>query len=90
MSNSKTIKTNYILEIYEPGDDSCVAAHFESETPFVPLSKGEYINPGLFTMTDTRSTLEVVSIEHIFWEIDGSHQTQKVCIRTKIADNPFK
>lgn len=90
MSNSRNIKTNYILEIYEPEDDSCIAAHFESSTPFIPLSRGEYIHPGLFKETDTRSILEVVSVEHILFETNGCDQTQKVCIRTKIASNPFK
>ncbi len=90
MQDDDTLKTTYTLEIYEPDDDSCVVAVFESDTPFIPLAKGEYIHPGFFEMTDTKEILEVVSVEHILWKIEGSHQTQKVCVRTKMASNPFK
>ena len=88
MSEPK-LPTRYVLEIYEPEDDSCVAAFFNSHQPFMSLSKGDYINPGMFVMTETRDTLEVVSVEHILWEIEDSHVAQKVCIRTKIAEQPF-
>lgn len=90
MLDDDTLKTTYVLEIYEPDDDSCVAAVFESKTPFISLSKGDYIHPGFFELSETKEILEVVSIEHIFWKIEDSHQTQKICIRTKIASSPFK
>ncbi len=83
------LPTKYILEIYEPGDDSCVAAVFDSDTPFMPLAEGEFINTSSFTMSTPQGILQVVSVEHILWVIEGSHQTQKVCIRTKKAENPF-
>ena len=85
----KKIPTEYILEIYEPDDDSCVAAAFKSDTPFMPASKGDYINTEGFTMSETKGILEVVSAEHLFWEIEGDHFTQKVCVRTKKVENPF-
>ena len=83
------LATKYILEIYEPDDDSCVAAVFSSDTPFMPLAKGEYINTSVFTMSNPQGILQVVSVEHMLWEIEKSHQTQKVCIRTKKVKDPF-
>lgn len=86
----KKIPTEYILEIYEPDDDSCVAASFKSDSPFMSVAKGDYINPDGFTMSEPKDILEVVSVEHLFWEIEGDHFTQKVCVRTKRAENPFE
>lgn len=85
----KNLPTRYTLEIYEPDDDSCVAAVYSSDTPFMDVSKGDYINTSMFSMSDPQGILEVVSVEHIFWVIEGGHQAQKVCIRTKPAANPF-
>lgn len=90
MANDQSLKTKYILEIYEPNNDSCVAASFESETPFMSLAKGDYLHPGFYEMTDTRDILEIVSLEHIFYKVEDSHQTQKVCVRTKVAVQPFE
>lgn len=87
--NKPNLTTKYVLEIYEPDDDSCVAAVFSSDTPFMPLAKGEYINTASFTESVPQGILQVVSVEHLLWEIEKSHQTQKVCIRTIKADNPF-
>ncbi len=80
----------YTLEIYEPDDDSAVAAVFKSNTPFMPLAKGDYINTSSFTMSAPQGILVVISVEHILWEIEGKHLAQKVCIRTSKVDNPFK
>ena len=55
----------------------------------MPVSKGDYINTEGFTMSETKGILEVVSAEHLFWEIEGDHFTQKVCVRTKKVENPF-
>jgi hypothetical protein len=86
----KKLPTEYTLEIYEPDDDSCVAAVFKSDTPFMPVAKGEYINTSGFTMSEAQGVLQVVSVEHLFWEVEGDHVAQKVCVRTKRAENPFE
>lgn len=83
------LPVEYTLEIYEPDDDSCVAAVYKSDMPFMPLAKGDFINTSAFTMSDPQGILEVVSVEHIFWELENKHIAQKVCIRTKKAENPF-
>ncbi len=88
--SANNLPCKYVLEIYEPEDDTLVVAAYESDTPFIPLAKGEYINSSTFTMSANQGILEVVSVEHMFWEIAGAHQTQKVCIRTKKAENPFE
>jgi len=84
------LTTKYVLEIYEPNDDSRIAAVFTSDTPFMTIAKGEYINTSAFTMSNPHKVLEVVSVEHILWVIEGHHRSQKVCVRTTTVENPFK
>lgn len=38
------MKTQYILEIYDPEDLSCVAGLYESSTPFGALNVGDEIS----------------------------------------------
>ena len=76
------LRIDYTLEIYEPDDDSCVAAVFHSDKPFMTIAKGDYINTSFFTLSTPQGHLVATSVEHIIWEIPNSHQTQKVCIRT--------
>ncbi|MDQ6997272.1 MAG: hypothetical protein Q9M17_00990 [Mariprofundus sp.] len=84
------LTTKYVLEIYEPNDDSRIAAVFTSGTPFMTISKGEYINTSAFTMSNPHKVLKVTSVEHILWEVEGRHRSQKICIRTNTVENPFK
>lgn len=75
------------LEIYEPNDNSCVAAIFHSDTTVMSVARGDYINTGMFTMSELEGLLQVTSVEHIIWELEGKHQTQKVCVRTAKVGN---
>lgn len=81
--SDNNLPTQYTIEIYEPNDDSCVAAVYHSKTPFMPIAQGDFINTSMFNMSAPQGILEVASVEHIFWIIEGKHQTQKTCIRTK-------
>lgn len=81
----ENLPTNYVLEIYEPEDDRTVAGVFDSNTPFMAISKGDYINTSIFPESSFPGLLQVTSVEHILFEIENSHQTHKVCLCTKKA-----
>ncbi|MEB7889190.1 hypothetical protein NGK36_07745 [Hafnia alvei] len=78
------MKTQYYLEIYEPEDSSCVAGYFESDTPFGALNIGEQINGASLNNTEEKKHLRIKDIQHIFWEIEGSHLAHKICVYTEI------
>ena len=79
------MKTEYHLEIYEPGDNSCVAASYQSNTPLATLCVGDTIHGGLLNLSDSQKNLRVISIQHILWTIEGSHTAHKVCVSTELA-----
>ena len=77
------MKTEYHLEIYEPDDSSCVAASYQSETPFTALNVGDAIHGGSMNHSETNKTVRVKDIQHIFWEVEGSHTAHKLCVFTE-------
>jgi hypothetical protein len=80
----------YSLEIYSPNSTLDVIATFEADSPFISIEKGHILNPAFFSSYDNsrRMTLQVINVEHIIWQHEGSKQpTQKVCIFTKEIDN---
>lgn len=77
------MKTNHYIEIYEPNDNSCVAAHYESETPFGALHVGDEINGASLNNTSDKRHLRITDIQHIFWEIEDSHIAHKICVYTE-------
>lgn len=77
------MKTEYHLEIYEPDDSSCVAASYQSNTPFSTLNIGDAIHGGSMNLSDTNKTVRVKDIQHIFWEIKDSHVAHKICVFTE-------
>jgi hypothetical protein len=79
---TKELKTDYILEIYEPNDESCVAGIHYSSMPFMNFSKGDYINPMMLNQAIKPVAVQITSVEHLFWEAEGSHKTHKLCLRT--------
>lgn len=84
MANDKTLTTKYSLEIHKPDCARDVWVNFSSATPFLGISKGDIINPTLWPDSQSpMKVLKVVSVEHMIWEIEGSHITHKVCVFTK-------
>ncbi len=79
------MKTKYILEIYEPDDSSCVAASYESSTPFGALHIGDEINGHSLNMSESIKHLRITDIQHILWEIEGSHLSHKICVHTELS-----
>ena len=77
------MKTEYHLEIYEPNDETCVAASYKSNSPFMSINVGDIINGQSLNLSDAQSPLRVKMISHIFWEIENSHTTHKTCIFTE-------
>ncbi|HED1422515.1 TPA: hypothetical protein R4S64_004603 [Kluyvera georgiana] len=79
------MKTKYILEIYEPEDDSCVAGLYESDNAFGALHVGQEINGLSLNLAESQKSVKITKIEHIFWEVPDSHTTHKICVSTKLA-----
>ena len=77
------MKTEYHIEIYEVNDSSCVAAAYQSDTPFMAPNIGDAIHGGSMNLSNTNKTVRVSDIQHIIWEIEGSHIGHKLCIFTK-------
>lgn len=78
------MKTEYHLEIYEPDDSRCIAASYQSATPFATLSIGDAIHGGSMNLSDKNKSVRVKDIQHIFWEIAGSHTAHKICVFTEL------
>jgi len=59
----------YILEIYMPGSARDVWVHFASSKPFMPICKGDILNPGLWEGSQSpMKVVRVINIEHIIIE----------------------
>jgi hypothetical protein len=73
----------YILEVYEPGSADTVWNVFHSASPFMTISAGDILNPGLWEGSNSpMKVLRVVSVEHTVWEIEGQVK-HKVMIYTE-------
>jgi hypothetical protein len=58
----------YELAIYTPEDREHPEVSFESETPFMPMSVGDLINPIAWNLNDTSGrVLKVVSVKHMIY-----------------------
>jgi len=80
------MKTEYHLEIYEADDSSCVAASYQSNTPFQTLNIGDAIHGGSMNLSETNKTVRVKDVQHILWEIEDSHTAHKVCVFTEAVE----
>ena len=54
----------YSIEIFRPNVMDVVWAGFESDTPFLTVSKGDILNPYVFSEAQAGKLLRVVSLEH--------------------------
>jgi len=80
-------KAKYALEIYEPGSVYNVWTYLESQSPFMPMNRGDFINPG--TWTDTMHPKEVArveAVEHIVFA-SGERMVHKVMVFTSLVPN---
>jgi len=75
--------TEYSLEIYQAGSADDVWVNFSSPTPFMTISAGDILNPGIWDGSQSpMKVLRVVNIEHIIWEVSGSAK-HKICVFTE-------
>lgn len=77
------MKAKYAIEIYYPGSTENVWVSFYSDSPFLAISKGDIINPGMFPDANADSMLRVTSVEHIVWSEPDQHSKHKICIYTE-------
>lgn len=80
------MKTQYHLEIYEPDMNGCVAGHYKSDSPFGALSVGDEISGMSLNVSDRQKDLRIIKIQHIFWDIENSHTSHKICVWTELLD----
>ena len=78
------MRTEYYLEIYEPNDSRCIAGGYFSLTPFMAINVGDCIKGGTLNSSSNNKSLRVVALEHIIWNIEGSHTAHKLCIHTEL------
>ncbi len=81
----KIIKTEYHVEIYEPNDSRCVAASYKSDSPFMAINVGDTVAGASLNLAENCQTLRIIEVQHIFWEIEGSHKAHKICLSTEVA-----
>jgi hypothetical protein len=78
----------YLLEIYVPGNVDSLLANFEAESPFMAISKGDFLNPRSWYGADKYKLLRAVNVEHILLEGE-TRTTHKVCVFTEsLEDSP--
>lgn len=78
----------YELEIYEPNSKLDTLQNFISNSPFMPVSKGEILNPAFFSgySNNPGKILRVTQVEHIIFEAH-SDVVQKILVFTEEIDN---
>lgn len=73
----------YIVEIYTPNSANDVWALFESDTPFMAISKGDILNPALLVGSQSpMKVCRVINVEHILWD-HGDGVKHKILIFTE-------
>jgi hypothetical protein len=98
-----SVESKYELEIYGPGEtafDGDATCNFESAQPFLPIQRGDLVNPRVWTThyqeqlkyhhppTEYGTLLRVTAVEHIICQRDDlSFSTHKVCIYTEALDD---
>ena len=78
----------YHLEIYESGSTDPLAS-FSASTPFQSIAAGDFINvgviPGWGKKLKADEGLKVTSVEHLIWDVSGTHIGHKIMVRAKLA-----
>lgn len=81
----------YVLEIMLPGatSGSDTWEVFESDTPFLPISRGELLNPGSWDdgIVPGTTILQVVNLEHIIWKSNDQIKHKIVVYTKEVEDN---
>ena len=75
----------YMLEVYPPDRSDVVQASFMSDRPFLPISKGDVLDPAVWGDDGkdiSPDLLEVVRVEHLVWS-SGGEAFHKMMLRTR-------
>lgn len=80
----KTIE--YILEIYKPNSVKDVWITFNSPNPFMAISVGDIINPGVWPGSESPKTvLRVLNVEHIIYELNDAVKHKMLIFTNEVA-----
>lgn len=85
------LPTKYVLEIYENSSVNPPCFRAESDTPFMPFSKGDFVHPCTWEkeVEGLPGVLYTVkSVIHRVWTIEGSHTTHQIEVWIEIANQP--
>ncbi len=78
--------TTYMLEIYHSRNKKDLWMAWQSNSPFMTISTGDYINPEIWPGSESPvNLLCVTSVEHLIWQ--GLEETKhKVMVYTEETD----
>lgn len=88
MMQEKILPTQYHLEVYEDSFANDPSFHMQSLTPFSGISIGVFFNHRAYDCWSDRpktatEKFVVKQVEHIFWVVEGSHNSQKIMLVLK-------
>jgi hypothetical protein len=75
----------YIVEIYEPGSEENVRAHFKSDKPFMTLRVGDSLTAVDKDMRGADDRLRITGVHHILWDSPHGNSGHKIMIYTERA-----
>jgi hypothetical protein len=79
-------KVEYILEIFRPKSVDDVWVTFNSPSPFMAITSGDIINPGVWSGSESPKTvLRVLNVEHIIWELNDTIKHEMLIFTDDVA-----
>ena len=79
-------KIEYILEIYRPKTVDDLWIVFNSPSPFMAISAGDIINPGVWPGSESPSkVLRVLNVEHIIYELKETVKHKVLIFTDEVA-----
>jgi len=78
----------YHLEIYSVEEKSCALRAFSSDQPFLPISNGEFLDPGSWGTGYQAGDkwYRVQGVRHIVFD-DGDVPVHKICLYVAMVDS---
>lgn len=87
----KNLPLRHHLEIYESSWQNDPSIAWSSDNPFPAFSTGDYFEhrtiEGWHNPPNEGQRLQIIEIEHIFWEIKNSHIGHKIMILLEITNS---
>lgn len=83
------LPVKYSLEVYEGSFRNDPSWHLGAAEPFLSIHAGDYFNTSLHDgwaeLPGPKKRFRVKEVEHIIWEIKGSHIGHKVMVLLEIV-----